>query len=71
MRNCELINRRLEWRLDLYSTAIPEGISAARAANNDQPIIGEFPDHAVGITARTPFTDDIVGRTAASAQSPQ
>ncbi len=65
-RNCELINRLLERCLNLYSAAVPETVSASRAADRDQPVVGEFPNDRVWIGRGLPFTDNLSRRTAAS-----
>src|SRR5205085_11926253 len=67
-RNCELINRLLERCLNLYSPAVPETVSAPRAADRDQPVVGEFPNDRVWIGRGSPFTDNLSRRTAAGGE---
>ena len=69
-RTCD-VARLLERRLNLYSPAVTEAISASGAADHDQSIAGEFPNNIVRLRPGSPFPDNVSRRSAAGDQDRQ
>jgi hypothetical protein len=71
VRDRDFIDRLLKRCLNLYSPAVPETVFASRAADRDQPVVGEFPNDRVRIGRRPSFTDNLAGRTTATGEDRQ
>jgi len=68
LREFNLINGPPEGHLDFYAVIIAEGVSPTRIPNDDRTVIRKFPDNSFRIIRCAPFSDNIVGRSAACRQ---